>query len=63
MPNDHTSTDKKPKDDAIAPLKLNPEDYRDHLNEFDLTQAQQDELLGILWNMMEMMDRMGWGLD
>ena len=48
---------------AVPPLKLDPDDYRADLAEFDLTKEQQDELLQTLWNIMSMMVDLGWGLD
>ena len=45
------------------PLALNPDEYREDLDEFDLTREQQDELLGILWNIMRTFVEIGFGLD
>ncbi|PTN12485.1 hypothetical protein [Nitrosomonas aestuarii] len=49
--------------DSAAPLKLEPDAYRHHLDEFDLTQDQQNELLSSLWAIMSTMVDIGWGVD
>lgn len=47
----------------VAPvLELNPEDYREHLDD-DLSEEQQNELLHILWDIMRTMVDIGWGVD
>ena len=48
---------------ALQPLRLDPEEYRDDLAEFDLTEEQQNQLLQTLWDMMSMMVDIGWGVD
>ena len=45
-----------------API-FNPDDYRDDLNEFDLTEEQENELLEALWNIMSSFVAIGFGLD
>ena len=58
------NTDSKlTKKDTAAPLKFEPDDYRHHLDEFDLTQEQQNELLESLWMIMSTMVDIGWGVD
>jgi len=49
--------------DTATPLKLEPDDYRHHLDEFDLTQEQQNELLESLWTIMSTLVDIGWGVD
>jgi hypothetical protein len=49
--------------DAVAPLKLDPDDYRHHFNEFDLTEDQQNELLQALWYIMSTFVDIGWRVD
>jgi hypothetical protein len=48
---------------AIMPLQLDPEEYRECLKDFDLTEAQQNELLEVLWNIMRTFVEIGFGLD
>ena len=45
------------------PPAFNPDDYRDELNDIDLTDEQAQELLSTLWNIMSTMVDIGWGLD
>ena len=47
----------------LAPLQLDPDEYREHLAEFDMTEEQQNELLGVLWNIMRTFVEIGFGLD
>lgn len=42
---------------------LNPDDYREDLAGYDLSQEEQDELLGILWNIVCTMVDIGCGSD
>ncbi len=44
-------------------LAFNPDDYRHHITEFDLTLEQQNELLETLWHIMSTMVNIGWGVD
>ena len=44
-------------------LAFNPDDYRHHITEFDLTLEQQNELLETLWHIMSTMVDIGWGVD
>ena len=48
---------------AAAPLKLDPDEYREHLEEFDLSREQEDELLEALWNILRTFVDIGFGLD
>lgn len=64
------STDHSLKNKSIAkqlhhqrPLSLNPDDYRQDLASFQLTEEQENELLDILWNIMKTMVGIGWGVD
>lgn len=43
--------------------EFDAENYRHHLEEFDLTQDQQNELLETLWHIMSTMVDIGWGVD
>ncbi len=49
--------------DTAAPLKLEADEYRHHLGEFDLTEDQQNELLQSLWYIMSILVDIGWGVD
>ena len=49
--------------DSVTPLKLEPDAYRHHLDEFDLTEDQQNELLQSLWYIMSILVDIGWGVD
>ena len=46
-----------------APLKLDPDKYRAHLEEFDLSEEQESELLAVLWDIMRSFVEIGFGLD
>ncbi len=48
---------------VILPLALDPDKYRDHLEEFDLTPEQQNELLETLWHILRTIVDIGFGLD
>ena len=50
-------------EDTVTPLKFEPNDYRHHVEEFDLTEEQQNELLESLWTIMSTMVDIGWGVD
>ncbi|MCR9261218.1 MAG: hypothetical protein NXH95_15960 [Pseudomonadaceae bacterium] len=43
--------------------KLEVEDYRDHLVEFEFTAKEERELLETLWGIMQTMVDIGFGLD
>ncbi len=50
-------------DKAWPTLKLNPDDYREDLAEFALTEEQENELLQTLWHIMSTFVDIGWGVD
>jgi len=43
--------------------EFDADQYRHHLDEYELTQAQEDELLEALWHIMSTMVDIGWGVD
>jgi len=63
MQKEYTNTDISTTNDTAAPLKLEPDDYRHNLGEFDLTEDQQNELLQSLWYIMSTLVDIGWGVD
>ena len=48
---------------CMQTLELDPDDYREDLEEFDLSNDQQDDLLAVLWNIMRTFVEIGFGLD
>ena len=44
-------------------LAFDPSEYVDYMAGFDLTDAQQVEVLQTLWHIMVSMVDMGWGVD
>jgi hypothetical protein len=48
---------------TVTLFQLDPDEYREHLAEFDMSREQQDELLGVLWNIMRTFVEIGFGLD
>ena len=48
---------------SISPLPLDVDKYRPFLDEFELTEAQQRELLETLWTMMKTFVELGFGVD
>ncbi|HAT86678.1 MAG TPA: hypothetical protein DCS30_12485 [Rhizobiales bacterium] len=44
-------------------LEFNPDDYRHHLNESGLSQAEADEFLATLWNIMVSFVDLGFGIE
>ena len=46
-----------------APLKLDPEDFREEIAELELNDEQAHELLQNLWHIMSIFVDMGWGVD
>lgn len=48
---------------AHAPLKLDLKKYREYLDEFELSQEEQDELLGVVYNICRTFVEIGFGLD
>jgi len=54
----------EPSDDKPLPkLTLNPDRYREHLSEFALTIEQQNDMMQVLWNIMNTFVDIGWGVD
>ncbi len=47
----------------VPPLQLDPEDYREELAEFGLSNEHEKELLEVLWNIMSSFVAIGYGLD
>ena len=45
------------------PLQFDPEKYRHMLDTIELTEAEKDEMLGVLWEIMQSFVLLGWGLD
>lgn len=45
------------------PLQLDPDEYREDLADFGLTKEQENELLQVLWEIMNTFVLMSWGLD
>lgn len=50
-------------DNTPPPCTLEPDEYRAHLADFNLTKAQEDELLHTLWDMMRMFAELGHGVN
>lgn len=48
---------------SVAPPTFDPERYREHLKECDLTRSQEDDLLRVLWDIMCGFVDLGLGLD
>lgn len=48
---------------STQPLKFNADEYKDCLNDTDLSEAQKTELLQNLWHIMSAFVDMGWGVD
>lgn len=63
MHDEITNTDSNKTKEAAAPLNFEPDDFRHHLNDFDLTKDQQNELLASLWSIMSTLVDIGWGVD
>ena len=54
----------KTNDETAWPtLKLDPDEYREDLAEFALTEEQENELLQTLWHIMSTFVDIGWGVD
>lgn len=60
---DDTKTPDANSKNSDAPLDLTAEQFRHHIDEFDLTEEQQTELLQTLWNIMSTFVDIGWGVD
>lgn len=63
MQKEYINTDISTTNDTASPLKPEPDDYCHHLNEYDLTEDQQNELLQSLWYIMGTLVDIGWGVD
>ena len=48
---------------STAPFQFKPEKYRAHIAHFDMDQAQQDDLLRALWNIMTLFIDLGLGVE
>ena len=48
---------------TLTPLTLDPDKYRHHLDEFDLTDEQKTQLLQTLWSIMSTMVDIGFSVD
>lgn len=48
---------------TTAMLSFDPADYREHLGSCPITEAQKDELLRALWDIMCAFVDLGWGID
>ena len=48
---------------GYAPPKLDPEKYRAHLKDYDLTPEQENEFLQTVWNILSTFVYIGFGLD
>ncbi|MEW8026305.1 MAG: hypothetical protein AB2806_01000 [Candidatus Thiodiazotropha sp.] len=61
----HNKTNRNPpaKEGALPPLMLDPEQYREHLEEFGLSREQENELLEALWHILYTFVEIGFGLD
>ena len=57
------SADVAPIENSTAPPRLDPDKYRAYLANMEMTEAQQDEFLETLWNIMRTFVEIGWGLD
>ncbi len=60
---DETIINTRKTKNSVVPLKLEPGDYRHHLDDFGLTEEQQNELLASLWSIMSTLVDIGWGVD
>ena len=49
--------------EIIPPLQLDPDKYREYLEEFDMTIEEQNELLETLWHIMRTMVELSFDLD
>ncbi len=62
----HIDTIENSADKSTAPLAFDEGDYKAHLDNSDLTEAEKAkviETLQTLWNIMSAFVDMGWGLD
>ncbi|WP_086931895.1 hypothetical protein [Agarilytica rhodophyticola] len=49
--------------EGLPRLKLDPDKYRHHLENMDITEEQANELMATLWQIMSTMVDIGWGVD
>ena len=50
-------------DPSLPKIKFDPEDYRDEIDEMDLSEEQAIEYLQTLWDIMYTMVNLGWGVE
>ncbi len=50
-------------DKALPSLEFNPDDYREELENIDVSEEQAQEFLATLWNIMAAMVDIGWGVN
>ncbi|MDM3871830.1 hypothetical protein QSV34_10760 [Porticoccus sp. W117] len=48
---------------ALAPLKMNPEDYREIWAEYEMSEEQYNEMLGVIWEIAKTFVLMGYNED
>ena len=48
---------------ALAPLKMNPDDYKEIWADYELSDAQYNKLLEALWHIAQTFVLMGWNAD
>ncbi len=53
----------KAEERGSAPLALDPDKYRRYLDDFELSEEQQNELLAVLWNICRTFVEIGFGVD
>ena len=56
-------TSEQTDDKALPKLTLKLGLYREHLSEFELTEDQQNDMMLVVWNMMNIFVDIGWGVD
>ncbi len=57
-----TDDDTEPSN-PYTPLHLDPGDYMDQLDDFEMSEAQKHEALSALWHIMRMLVDIGFGAD
>jgi len=48
---------------SLSKIQLDPDKYRSQISELNYTVEEENELLGIVWNIMSAAVDLGWGLD
>jgi len=48
---------------ALNPLSINPEDYKSIWADYEMSEAQYNELLGVVWEIAHSFVLMGWNAD